>query len=89
METNNSDCVINEIICNKCDAIFHSIGRSVGYRLHWMKSVLIEQCTRFSTTVASTLSPQLPLFVSKIVSNGENDFKDALNYTYLLNITYT
>lgn len=24
---NNSDCVINEIICSECDAISHSIGR--------------------------------------------------------------
>lgn len=24
-------CVISEIICNECDAIFHSIGRSDGW----------------------------------------------------------
>lgn len=27
---NNSDCVINEIICSECDAIFHLAGQSAG-----------------------------------------------------------
>lgn len=53
------DCVINGIIWYKCDAIFHSIGRSYTDYTE-TKSILIEQCTRFFFVVVVVAAVTAP-----------------------------